>query len=142
MKKILFIVFAFALCLDVSFGQSTASASTMTTVGSPVINTATVTSTLKVTDTYKQVTVQAIITKVSGTIAGTLTLQGSLDGVNYFTIPTAATVAGAATYTATDVATQSATFIVNGSSALFFRVSYTGTGTMNATVVSYLLARK
>ena len=113
MKKLLSILVVLALGVGISFAQSTSAAVTMTTVGSPVINTASATCSLKVTDTYKQVTIQTVITKVSGTVAGTVTLQGSLDGVNYVTIPTAGVIGAAFTFTATYVGTQSVSFIVN-----------------------------
>jgi len=48
------------------------------------------------------VTLQVVITKISGTVGGTVTCQGSLDGTNFVTIGSAAT--------ATDVASQTFSF--------------------------------
>lgn len=111
---------------------------TMTTSGSPVTNTGTATSTIAVKQVSSLVTVQSVFTKTSGTLGGTATLQGSLDGVNYTTIATAATVAGASTYTVTDVATQSVIFVVKNQGYYYYRISWTGTGTMVGTLESYL----
>jgi len=80
------------------------------------------------------VTIQTVITKINGTVAGTVIIQGSLDGVNYTTI-------GTDSYTATNVATQSKTWSVNPSTFAYYRVSYTGTGTMSAKINSKLLHR-
>ncbi len=117
---------------------SNAQVFTMTTSGSPVTNTGTATSTVTVKSVSGLVTIQAVFTKTSGTLGGTATLQGSLDGVNYVTIPTAATVAGASTYTVTDTATQSTIFTVKNQGYYYYRVSWTGTGTMVGNVTSYL----
>lgn len=140
MKKLLSII-ALSLFMFVGVFAQTAPV-TMTTTGSPVTNTGTATSTTTVTDTYKQISIQAVFTKTSGTLAGTATLQGSLDGTNYLTVPTAVTVAGAATYTVTDVASQSVIFIINNAPYKYYRVSWTGTGTMIGTLASYLMAKK
>lgn len=136
MKKLLFLLVAMLFSL-VSFGQQI----TMTTAGSPVTNTGTATSTLKVTGSTSYVSIQAVFTKTSGTLGGTATLQGSLDGVNYVTIPTAGAVGAAATYTVTDTATQSVIFAVDDNAFLYYRVSWTGTGTMVGTLASYLLVK-
>lgn len=71
------------------------------------------------------VTIQALVTKVSGTVGGTLTLQGSLDGTNFDAIPTSETATGIATYTAAN-ATGSYTWRLSTSPCLYYRVSYTG----------------
>lgn len=81
------------------------------------------------------ITIQTVITKISGTVAGTVIIQGSLDGVNYTTI-------GTDSLTATDVATQSKSWSVNPSSFTHYRVSYTGAGTMSAKINSKILWRK
>lgn len=77
-------------------------------------------------------TVQVNATKISGTVAGTISLLGSVDGVNF----KAATIVEAATalttYTATDVASQTFIWRINGSPYTYYRVSWTGTGTMSA----------
>ncbi len=93
---------------------------------------------------YQTVSVDVTITKTSGTIAGTVTLQGSIDGTNFSTVLTAFvetpasqapyTVTGAATYTATNVATQTKIFTLNGNRYNYYRISYAGSGTMVGTI--------
>ena len=78
-----------------------ASPKTMTVAGSPVTNGGTATATLQVVSGRPNVAILATFTKTSGTLGGTATLQGSLDGTTYVTVPTGATVAGASTYTVT-----------------------------------------
>ena len=129
------LIISFAMLLG---NFANAQVATMTTSGSPVTNTGTATSTLAVKSISSMVAIQAVFTKTSGTLGGTATLQGSLDGVNYTTISTAATVAGASTYTVTDVASQSVIFLVKNQGYYYYRVSWTGTGTMVGTLASYL----
>lgn len=135
MKNLLSILFVFCL----SFGLKAQVA--MTIAGSPVTNTGTGTATATITNSYETATIQAVFTKTSGTLAGTATLQASLDGTNYATVATAATVAGAATYTVTDVASQSVIFIVNKAPYKYYRVSWTGTGTMVGTISATILPK-
>lgn len=120
-----------------SFGQvaMTAASGTVTNSG-----TGTITRAME-SVAYTKVSVQAIFTKTSGTLAGTATLQGSLDGTNYATVATGQTVAGAATYTVTDVATQSVIFTINGNPFKYYRVSWTGTGTMVGVISGYIQGR-
>lgn len=135
MKNLLSILFVF--CLSFTLKAQVA----MTVSGSPVTNTGTATASATITSTYETTAIQAVFTKTSGTLAGTATLQASLDGTNYATVATQATVAGAATYTVTDVASQSVIFIINKAPYKYYRVSWTGTGTMVGTVAAYILPK-
>jgi hypothetical protein len=67
------------------------------------------------------ITFQTVITKVSGTVAGTATLQVSNDGTNYFAYP------GAAVYTITDVATQTTGWVVAPSGFQYYRIALVNT---------------
>lgn len=99
----------------------------MTLAGATVTNTGTGTATSEPLSTdFRNVTVQLLITKTSGTVAGTVTLQGSSDGTNWYSFTSPAAV------TATDVATQVVTFQVTDKIFKYYRASYTGTGTMVA----------
>ena len=118
-----------------------ASKKTMTVAGSPVTNGGTATATLQVVSGKTNVSILATFTKTSGTLGGTATLQGSLDGTTYVTVPTGATVAGASTYTVTDTASQSNLFIVKNNAFNYYRVSWTGTGTMVGTISADLLTK-
>lgn len=99
-----------------------------------VSNTGTETWTLKVAGFQKTVSVQAVITKISGTVAGTYKLQGSLTGTDYVDI-------ASQTASATDVTTNTAIFTAENSKYLYYRVTYTGSGTMSARARCYLVAR-
>jgi hypothetical protein len=76
--------------------------------------------------------VQVNVTKVSGTVGGTITLLGSLDGTSFVALRTIETQTALPTITAAD-ATAAYHWRINGSPFPFYRVSWTGTGTMNAT---------
>lgn len=115
-----------------------------------VTNGATKYMTIKVAKGYNSVSIQPLVTKVSGTAGGTVTLQASNDGVNFTTINTGYvsndvtaapfTTGGAATLSVTNVAINSKIFVVRGSPYEFYRISYAGTGTMVCTLRGYVLA--
>lgn len=75
--------------------------------------------------------IQVVVTKISGTVGGTISLQGSLDGTNWKALNTAETQTALATITATD-ASNVYHWRLNGSPFPYYRVSWTGTGTMAA----------
>lgn len=79
-------------------------------------------------------TFQYVITKISGTVGGSLLLQGSIDGTNYVNIGSAVTP--------TDVALQSGTFALTAHNYITYRLNYTGAGTMSAKLNGYWIARK
>lgn len=76
-------------------------------------------------------TIWVAVTKISGTVGGTITLQGSLDGTNWKAINTPETATALATFTATD-ASNTYHWRLNSSPFPYYRVSWTGTGTMSA----------
>lgn len=92
------------------------------------------------TNSYSTVTIQAVVTKISGTVAGTVTLQGSDDGTNYVTV--SSSFATSTTHTATNVATSTKHFIITGNPYKYYRLSYTGSGTMSAILKGYLMPNK
>jgi hypothetical protein len=76
------------------------------------------------------ITVQCVVTKISGTVGGTLGLYGSMNGTNYTLIGSATTPSDA-----------SANYSFNTTVGWkYYRVTYTGTGTMSASIQSYLMA--
>lgn len=103
-------------------------------------NTGTSYITLPVTNWYNTVSVQSVVTKISGTVAGTVTLLGSLDGTNYNTVD--ANYLNVTNYSPTNVATSTKIFVVTGSPYRYYRLSYTGAGTMSASHRGYLLPNK
>ncbi len=93
--------------------------------GDTVVNTATVSKVLNVSGSYKGAVVQAKWTKISGTIAGTIKLQASIDGTLY-------TDVASQTGSATDVASGQLLFYATAPLARYYKVTWTGTGTMSA----------
>jgi len=86
---------------------------------------------------YTKISIQVIITKISGTVGGTVTVQGSLDGTTYTTVDSDITTSS--TLTPTNQTTNSKIFTITGSPYKYYRLSYTGTGTMSATIKGYLV---
>lgn len=75
------------------------------------------------------ITAQVVATKISGVVAGTLVLQGSMDGTNWTTIGSAASVADA-----------SGTYSFNTTVKwYYYRISWTGTGTMSVSFKAFFL---
>lgn len=68
---------------------------------------------------------QAVVTKVSGTVAGDVILEASNDGTNY-------SIISSDTLTLTDVATNSQLWSVTNAPYKFYRLKGTGSGTMAA----------
>lgn len=101
------------------------------------VNSATTYVGLTVANYYKKVSIEAVITKISGTVGGTVTVQGSVDGTNYVTV--SSSYSTVTTFTPTDQATNKKLIVVTGSPYKYYRLSYTGTGTMSATIKGYLV---
>ena len=81
MKKLILIVVIGFLFVTQSFAQS---ATTIPlAVGDTVVNSGTASKTISSTGGYAGVVITPIITKQSGTIAGTVILYESIDGTNY-----------------------------------------------------------
>jgi hypothetical protein len=137
MKKIGFIILAIVAVLMVA-PQAKSQAlynllSTYSLTSDTTVNAGTsVLSTGLVGTSAGTATVVINITKISGTVAGTITLQGSLDNSNWIALTDATAVPAIATKTATDVASQSFMWRVTGNPVRYYRVSWTGTGTMSA----------
>ena len=85
--------------------------------------------------------ISVVCTKISGTVAGTITILGSLDGTNFKAIPTVETQTSIATATALDVASQVFVWRIAGSPFTYYRVSWTGTGTMAASFSARLITK-
>jgi hypothetical protein len=106
-----------------------------------VTNTATNYVQLQAKYGYNYLTIQPIVTKISGTPAGTLTLQGSNDGTNYVTVNTSYIKGGVATLSVTNQNVNSRFFVVTGSPYEYYRVSYTGSGTMSCTLAALAIGK-
>jgi hypothetical protein len=98
-----------------------------------VTNTGTVTmSSAIVAGAPEQTTVTATFTKLTGTVAGTATLLGSVNGTDW-------TSASATNYTVTDVASATTSWPLTGKNFLYYRVNVVGSGTSTYTVKGQVL---
>lgn len=79
---------------------------------------------------WTNVSVQPVITKLSGTGAGTYYLQASLDGTNYRSII-------GDSVTATNITTNTFIWKEATTAYKYYRVGYTGSGTMSSTLKGY-----
>jgi hypothetical protein len=145
MKK-LFGIILFALVVTSTFGQSYL-IDMKNSLGGGVLVRDTVTNTGTGTLTTDRkvvgdgsVTCFILVTKLSGTVAGTITLQGSVDNTNWTVINTPGTQTAITTITAAD-ATARYTINFQYNPALYYRVSWTGAGTMSAWFEAKLMKR-
>lgn len=138
MKNILFVLFAVALSIGAQAQTSFKSVYNLTT--DTVVNTATQYMQVRNGGPASSATVEVIVTKISGTVGGTITLQGSMDGTNYKALNTPNTQTALATITATD-ATNRYHWWLSGNPFPYYRVSWTGTGTMSASIAAKILSR-
>lgn len=132
MKKLLIISLGLLLTFAVQ-AQVRPTLVTTTSYGNTldtVVNTASkVTTAFRVANWHTGITAQVIVTKISGTVGGAIGLYGSMDGTNWVLIGSAATPSDA-----------SANYSFNTTAAwYYFRINYTGTGTMSASVKTYLM---
>jgi len=141
MKKYILGLFL-ALTVFASYGQLTGNlrntthmkTSLSSTVDSVVV-TNTATAHLYIGFTAKKaLSVQALITKASGTGAGTMTLYGSNDGINYFAVTDATSTPTVTTYTVTDAGTyaapQTTKWDLGFHKYAAYRLTHVGSGTM------------
>jgi hypothetical protein len=97
---------------------------------------------LQVKNWYETVSIQAKTTKIGGTVGGTVTLQGSNNGTNYVTVNTAYVAGTSSTMTALNQTTTTKVFVITGSPYRYYRLSWTGTGTMSGRLYGYMLTQK
>jgi hypothetical protein len=132
MKKLIFL---FALVVSLTISANAQRAFTMPlAAGDTIVNTGTSSKVILLTAPYQGIAVQVILTKLSGTGAGTVQLQGCNDGVNYTNIGSA--------FTITNVTTQSTMFYVTGPVPVYLKVLATGSGTESVVqTVNYVLRK-
>jgi len=87
---------------------------------------------------YEKVSFQPVVTRLSGTAGGTVTLQGSNNGSDYVTV--SSSYVSAATMSVSNQVTNTAILTVTSAPYKYYRLSYTGTGTMSCTLKGYLSA--
>lgn len=104
------------------------------TAGDTIANTGTASKIIKTTGGASGAVIQVVLTKLSGTGAGTVQLQSSLDGTNYVNVGSA--------FTITNVTTQSTVFTVTAPIPKYVKVLATGSGTESVVqTVLYRLPR-
>jgi hypothetical protein len=89
---------------------------------------------------YENVTIQAVVTRLSGTAGGTVTVQGSINGTDYVTVKAAYITS--TSLSVANAVTNTKLFVVTGSPYRYYRLSYTGTGTMSCKLNGYILPNK
>jgi len=119
MNKILFLV-AFLVGLA-SATQAQKAVTMPLAAGDTIVNTGTAGKVLELTSGPNGVALQVVLTKISGTGAGTIQMHGSNDGVNYTNIGSA--------YTITNTFPQGPTFFITSPIPRFLKVLSTGSGT-------------
>lgn len=143
MKKIIFLLIGFVASLTVSAQVADLYNPLGTNLTRDTLSLSSATGTIYLTtralkaDFTAHTTVQVNVTKASGTVAGTITLQGSLDGTNFHALNTLDSQTALATITAAD-ATRSYSWTITGGRYPYYRVSWTAT---TATFVAYLEAK-
>ncbi len=144
MKKVIFLLFGLVAFLAVETKAQVSdltspyslTSDTVTNTGTAYLSSVAVSQAPAVTTT-----VWVAVTKISGTVGGTITLQGSLDGTNWKAVNTPNTATALATFTATD-ASNTYHWVISGSPFKYYRVSWTGTGTMSASFTAKLFRAK
>ncbi len=109
--------------------------STAGNVTDTVTNAATEVLNTRVVGDGSSVAVQFFATKISGTVAGTAYLYGSIDGTNYGQI-------SSTTYTVTDVSNQSFLWVLSNHPVSNYQVRVVGSGTSAYSISASLLRRK
>lgn len=141
MKNIFLAFFAFFALTLSAFAQTEPTYKPMlsTTTGlalDTVTNTGARSQVLRLAGPNTIITIISTVTEITGTTAGTVKLYGSLDGVNYAEINSSNVFSPADILTA-----QSYAWHVNPSQYTYYKVTYTGTGTMAAKLATGVLRR-
>lgn len=102
--------------------------------GDTAVNTTAVNKVITLTAGYEGVVIQPVLTKVSGTVAGTVVLYESLDGTNYKSTGDTLTLANSTTNT---VVWKKVSPV-----PVFYKATTVGSGTMSAIVRIYYVPRK
>lgn len=135
-------VFILSVLSLVGFAQTAMTNSAGTGTIETVTNAATGTLTVRNGGPKQNTTLSVTVTKTSGTLGGTITLQGSVDNSagSYKAITLVETATALPTYTVTDVASQTFILSLNANRYLYYRWSWTGTGTMAGSMTGKILS--
>lgn len=141
MKKILSICVLVAFVLASAF--TTQAQNSLISVGNSlakdtVTNTAAKQWVKKLPGFNETITLQVVVTKISGTLGGTIIPVVSNDGVTW---STSSVVSGSTSFTVTDVTSQNVVFYPSRG-FLYYGFQWTGTGTMSGSAAGNELNRK
>jgi hypothetical protein len=125
MKKRFSLFLAGFLLLAVSLNAQRSTVMGLT-AGDTAVDGGTASKIITVTGGPQGIAIQAKLTKIDGTVGGTLGVYGSGDGVTYDLI--------GSTFTPTNVASQQKSFYIAGPLPQYIKVMETGTGTMRAII--------
>ena len=131
MKKFLFLI---AITFFACASHAQVATKLPLIAGYTIVNTGTSSRTFSATAGYSGVVIQVNLNKLSGTGAGTVQIQGSLDNVNFANIGSA--------FTITNVTTQAAYFNIVGPLPVYLKVLSTGSGTESVVQTVYYVLRK
>lgn len=124
MKKIISILFIVAFTVSATFAQSGRAIQFPVIAGDTITNTGSANKIITASGGYNSIGIQPVITKVSGTVGGNAILYASQDGTNY--------VALGDTLKCTDQTTNTKLFKYTDIPYTYYKIVYTGTGTMVA----------
>jgi hypothetical protein len=129
MKKILF------LSMLVSFSFAGICQSFRHTASNPtgaILNASADTMSFSTANAYSIVGIQPVITKATGTMAGTSVLQGSLDGANYVAIDT---------LTNSNITVNSTVWTLSNPVYTYYRIITSGATTVTGTTAAKFIGR-
>lgn len=101
MKKLLFILIVSLATMFAAQETKAQGVQKLPTVSADtLVNADTVTKVIRITGNFQAIAIQPIITRLSGTAAGSVVLEGSVDGVNYVSLGDTLSVTNQVTNTA------------------------------------------
>lgn len=142
MKKLLLISLPFVFALGVK-AQVYDLKSVFNVTSDTVVNTASLSLTSpEISGTKQLLSFQVEVTEISGTTAGTVIIEGSLDGSDFKVIPTLNTQTAITSAAPADVTTkQIFVWRIDTNQFRYYRATYTGAGTMSARFFAQLMVR-
>lgn len=133
MKKFIFILILAVISVGANAQFARGVKMTQATTDTIKTGALTVTKILPLTAGYSTVSIQPVLTKKSGTVAGKVYLYGTVDGTNYIKLDS---------LTLSDQATNTAIFNVTPAKHSQYKIQGVGNGTMNALLSVWYLVRK
>lgn len=102
--------------------------------GDTLVNTDNATKIFTVTAGYNCIAIQPVVTKISGTVAGTVVLYGTVDGTNYVSLGD--------TLTCTNQATNTDIFVKTNAPYYKYKLYFSQTGTDSTKIKVWIIERK